>query len=151
MEFMPRTNHNPAFRIIFEVSLHQILAHTSHEVISNVNALDYKKNLDRSNPTPKTTKYMTYLLAKSTRVFFRSAFHEVSRSEIPYHTLYWDAIVMEKVFNDDKYISHFYCLVSHFNFKFPCRSKIEFKFTFRTVLQLIKKIELQHPSPYIGW
>ena len=46
---------------------------------------------------------------------------------------------MEEAFYGDKYISHFYCPDSHFNFTFPCRSKSEFNFTFRTVLRIIKK------------
>lgn len=129
---------DPHFRTITEESLHKILAHASSEVMSRINGPDYKINLIRSQTTPKASKCVTSSLSKSKRIISRQARPEIPRTGRPFHTLCWDAITMEEAFNGVKYISHFYCPDSHFNFIFTCKSKTDFKLTIRTVMNLIK-------------
>ena len=116
-----------------------MLAHASSEVFSQIHGPDHKINVDKSERTPEVTKCIPCSLSKSKRIVSRQGSPEIPRSGSPFHTLFWDAIVIEKAFNGDRYISHFYCPDSKFNFTFACRAKTEFKYTLRTILQLIKK------------
>ena len=136
---MARLNHNPTFRTITETNLHRVLAHASPEVISHIHGPDHGINIDKLERAPEITKCMPCSLAKSKRIVSRQGSPEVPRSGSPFHTLFWDAITMEEAFNGDRYVSHFYCPDSKFNFTFTCRAKTEFKYTLRTTLQLIKK------------
>lgn len=137
---MARLTYEPDsyFRTITEGSLHKILTHASSEVMSSINGPDYKINLIRSQTTPKASKCVTCSLSKSKRINFWQARPGISRTGQPFHTLCWDAITMKEAFNGDKYISHFNCPDSHFNFIFTCKSKIDFKLAIRMVMNLTK-------------
>ena len=134
---MARLTYDPKLRTLTEAKLHRIIAHASSDVISHINGPCYGINIDRLEPSPKTVKCTTCSLAKSKNIISRRTGSETPRSRKPFHTLFWDAIVMEEAYNSEKYVSHFYCPDSHFNFVFTCRSKREFKLTIRTVIQII--------------
>ncbi|KAI0992461.1 hypothetical protein K3495_g15724, partial [Podosphaera aphanis] len=143
---MARVTHDPNLRTVTEAKLHQILAHASPEVVTHINGPDFKINIDKSVLSPKTNKCIPCSLAKSKRLVSRQTGSEIPRSGRPFHSICWDAIIMEEAYNGDRYVSHFYCPDSHFNFTFSCKSKVEFKLSVRTVLQLIKtqwKYEVQ--------
>ena len=130
--------YDPRLRTLTEATLHQIMSHASPEVISNINGPDHGINIDKSDPAPKTSKCVPCSLAKSKNIISRKSGSEIPRSGQPFHTLCWDAMVLEEAYNGDRYVSHFYCPDSHFNFIFPCRSKTNFKQSLQTVIQLIK-------------
>lgn len=96
-----------ALRTITEASLHKMLSQSNSEVVSHINGPDHGINVDRSHPAPKTIQCTSCSLAKSKKIISRKTGSEIPRSGTPFHTLCWDAIIMDEAYNGDKYISHF--------------------------------------------
>ena len=135
---LARLTYNPKLRTVTEAKLHRLIAHASPEVISHINGPDYGVNIDKTKQSPSTSQCVHCSLAKSKNIISRKTGSEIARSGEIFHTLCWDAIIMEEAYNGDKYVSHFHCPDSHFNFCFSCKSKKDFKLTVRTVIQIIK-------------
>ena len=90
-----------------KAQLHQVLGHTSPEVISYVNRNNI--TIDKSITTPTTIECKTYSLAKATKVISQCIEVEDQENRTLFDCTTWDMIELTRGYNRDQYISYFQC------------------------------------------
>ena len=107
------------------IKWHKILSHVGPNAIKQLS-----KHVNGAELTELTTEraplkieYETCLIAKHTQQISRRREHEFPATQ-PFEWLAFDIISLkEPGYNSDRYIMHFYCIYSKFNFIFTSRNK----------------------------
>lgn len=97
-----RLAYVPDFGTIIEKNLHKVLAHPSLKILKHIYGHDSGINIKRSVLSPRKINCTTCCLVKASQIISRRTESEVPQDILLFHTLCWDATVIEEGYNGDK-------------------------------------------------